>query len=520
MRKASGTVMILASLLLAGAFLSCKLGFLAFFGFIPFFAVLKGKTIRRVFFLSYFYGVAFFLSSMYWLIYVSPAGWIVLSLYQALYFGLFGVFASKAFLYCKNKTNLVYLIIPSFWVVCEFTRSYLGGGIGWNLLGYSQYKNIPFIQIADTTGVYGISFLIVLINLFIFFLIAEGKEILKKKSFLKICIIPLILITSIFLYGSLKIKFLDKVTLSQKKDIKVSVVQGNIAQHHKWDAAYKERIIDKYEKLTLQVKEEEPDIVIWPETSVPGYVELERWLFDRVIKIAQSIQTYFLIGAPMITERVAPSVETYNSALLFSDKAELIERYNKVHLVPFGEFVPFEKILPQLRRFLPLTGNFISGEKYTVFELEKDKRFYFSVLVCFEDIFPGLVRQFVLRGADFLVNITNDAWFYRSPAAYQHAANSVFRAIENRRPFVRAANTGFSCFIDNVGRIYKWVADSKGEALFVEGVKTSIVSCSKRNVFSFYTRFGDVFALVCIIVVLIAVLFFMIDYRRRYMYNI
>jgi len=495
---------------------------------------------------------------MYWLVHVTIFGLIILSLYQALYFGVFGlgvVFSKHYPLAASAEGRSAYggkryLFIAALWVLLEYLRSNIGGGIGWNLLAYSQYQNIPIIQIADITGSYGVSFLIVLVNFTIFSVIKMAIRCQKthKRLFAKsnipfkeeIKVNPLfqtfgvmMLVVVVLLYGYQRIEALHKESAVSNK-IKASVIQGNIKQAQKWNSLYKDFILDRYKKLTIEAAKEDPDLIIWPETSLPGYPNRDKALLRYVKNLARKVETPMLIGAPTVAMIDKKDGGDYNSALLFSKIGDLTKQYNKLHLVTFGEFVPFEKYLPWIRSLLPITGNFISGNEYTVFTLRPITRIQhrgssiqdltpkFSVLICFEDIFPDLSREFVKRGADFMINMTNDAWFGKTQAAYQHAANSVFRAIENRRPFIRATNTGLSCFIDRSGRVSSLsslrgsVSDrSNPKELFVTGHKRSSIAIVKNVLLTFYTRFGDIFVLLC----LFGICIFLIDYMKLRRYN-
>ena len=476
-------LIVLSAVILALAFSSFNLQFLAWFAFVPFFFALEGKTKLQSFSLAYLCGFLFFTLSMYWLSHVTIAGWVILSLYQALYFGIFGL----AFFYF-SKTFISYFTLSAAWVVLEYIRSHIGGGIGWNLLGYSQYKNLPVIQIADITGAWGVSFLVMLMSITIY---AAIKMIKKHHS--KTIIVPtfivLILSISTLCYGYFVITSFSKI---KQSSIKISVVQGNIPQQNKWDEKFKNEIIDTYKNLTIQVSEHKPDLIIWPETAVPGALNHKEELMYQVRGIAKRTKTNLLVGAPMVGEQY--SDKYYNSAILFSGSGDILTRYDKLHSVAFGEFVPFEDNLPFLRNIFPPVGNFASGGEYTIFKLPTD----FGVLICFEDIFPELARELVKKGANFITTITNDAWFGKTCAAYQHAAASVFRAVENRRPFIRSANTGFSCFIDKTGKIYAKVSKN-GEDLFIQGMETAFVNIDKYKTFTIYTKYGNVFILFCAI---------------------
>lgn len=527
---------IVSAAILSVSFSTFNLPFLAWAGLIPLFFILDKTSGREAFILSWVCGCLFFLLSMYWLIHVSLGGWIILSLYQGLYFGIFGIFSSCVVEHtsCVKKHDRIpfwrqgrrytqYLIIPSAWAILEYLRSHIGGGIGWNLLAYSQYENLHLIQIADITGAYGVSFLIVLVNFTLFsgiktairyrrrrktFLASSElsfRQETKATPFFQILTVFLIIIF-VTVYGK---KRLEKLAghSGTAEVISVSVIQGNIEQLHKWDKAYKGHILAAYRKLTLEAAKDKPDIIIWPETSLPGFPDEEPGLMNYVRLLARKADRPLLVGAPTKAVNNGRCRSDYNSTLLFSRQGDLIRQHNKLHLVLFGEFIPLSRYLPCLYRVLPLTGNFIPGSKYTIFRL-KAPSLSFGTLICFEDIFPGLVRRFAAKGADFLVNMTNDAWFGKTCAVYQHASNSVFRAIENRRPFIRSANTGLSCFIDRLGNI-------KPAKPFKQGYETFSVFVYPGSGLTFYTRFGDIFILLCFV----AAAVFLIDYTYLRKYN-
>jgi len=511
---------IASAILLALSFSSFNLSFLAWIGLVPLFFAIEGLKQKEAFRISFLSGFLFFLLSMYWLIHVSSFGWIALSFYQAAYFGLFGILISLPF---RGR----YILFPSAWALLEYLRSSIGGGIGWNLLAYSQYENMPFIQIADITGPYGVSFLIVLVNFALFSILRSlpagrqaslvprmtslsHSERSEEPKPIPETLGVLLIVCLVLIYGFNRIETFSKYNEKSDKR-KVAVIQGNIEQKRKWDSAYKDFILDRYKKLTKEASKHDPDLIIWPETSLPGYPNKDKPLLQDTRNFVKRINIPTLIGAPAVAMIDGKDKGDHNSALLFSRRGELVKQYNKLHLVLFGEFIPLERYLPWVRKFMPITGDFISGDDYTIFQTQAK----YGVLICFEDIFPHLTREFVKRGSDFMVNITNDAWFMKTAAAYQHAANSIFRAVENRRVFVRAANTGLSCFIDNTGRIIKSVKKNE-EELFVEGYEVCEVPIAGSPPFSFYTRFGDIFIIFCLSVFC----FFIIDYIRLRRYNI
>jgi apolipoprotein N-acyltransferase len=285
-------------------------------------------------------------------------------------------------------------------------------------------------------------------------------------------------------------------------------VQGNIPQDEKWDRRFTDVILSKYEDLTKKAFLEKADLAIWPETSIPGFVENEENLFSAVKELVTSVNAPLLAGAPRYTDAKS-GASYYNSAFLFLKDGNIGGYYDKIHLVPFGEYVPFKELLSFVHRFAPRPiGDCAAGKDFTVFRflLERavknedyswklSKKVGFSCLICFEDIFPDLARRFAAKNADFLVNITNDAWFGKSSAAYQHVQASIFRAVENRINVLRAANTGLSCFIDQKGRIAAKVMES-GKDLFVDGFKVHEIVLSRVR--TVYTVYGDIFAYICI----------------------
>ncbi|MCX5666363.1 MAG: apolipoprotein N-acyltransferase [Candidatus Omnitrophica bacterium] len=507
LRKIAILLAEISALLLVLSFPGFNLWILAWFAFIPLFFALENQKPHSAFLISYITGFIFFLGTIYWLIHVSLPGMIMVAAYLALYFGFFGLAITY---YQLLTTNYKLFLIPAAWVALEWARSYVFTGFGWSLLGYSQSSNLPIIQIADVSGPYGVSFLIVMFNTAVFFTI---KNIRNKKRSLTPLAMTAILIIAVLGYGLLR---LNNVFTGEK--IKVSVVQGNIPQDQKWDERFVTKIIEKYTALTVSSAAEKPDLIIWPETSVPGFVEDQKILLEWVRGLTRITDAPLLVGAPRY-EYVNGRELYYNSAFLFLKDGSIASHYDKMHLVPFGEYVPLQKLFFFVQRFAPRPiGDFVGGKEFTIlrFPVERSvreadhnwklmKKVSFGCLICFEDIFPRLARGMVKNNAGFLVNITNDAWFGRSSAAYQHAQASVFRAVENRINVIRAANTGLSCFIDQKGRVVSKVS-ADGRDLFIDGFKAHEIVLSRTR--TLYTVYGDVFAYICI--------FFTVFYLSRY----
>ena len=486
---------MLSGVLLAFSFPGFNLEFLAWFAFVPLFFAVKGKKAAVAFLLFYLCGIVFWLLIIYWLIHVTFFGLILMVLYLALYFGVFGFLACR-FLFL---TPTYYLLTTSaIWVLLEYLRSHLLTGFGWALLGYSQYLTLPAIQIADITGVWGVSFVVMAINIAIFTIIDK-----KKSLFTTYYILPAIVLLATLGYGYYQLYHVPRS--AHGTPIRISVIQGNIPQELKWQPMSHRFILDSYISLSKEAAKDKPDLIIWPEASSPGFLGQDNWIFENIFGAAKYLDINLLLGTVTFQDN-----NYFNSAILVDNNGKVVERYDKIHLVPFGEYIPLKKMFVFLETAVPI-GDFVAGKEYTLFSLDsrleaRDPR-KFAVLICFEDIFPELSRQFVKKGADFLVNITNDAWFGKTSSPYQHLSASVFRAVENRVFLMRAANTGISGFINPVGKIISTVADRKEGEIFVSGYKSQEILPQKREGITFYARYGDISVLLLCILALYGIMF-------------
>ncbi len=484
---------IFSSILLTLSFPNANLEFLAFLGLVPLMiAVFYSRSIKNALFISYISGVLFFGLTCYWIYKVTPLLYFVF-FYGGLYFLVFGYVLKKIFLLPDKNELLSLVVVSAFWVGLEITRNYVLTGISWALLGYSQYLTLPIIQIADIGGVYMVSGLVVMVNYLIFILV-KNRFIDKKRSWAHLK--SAYIFTGIVLIIVLGYGFFRLWEKPEGPKVRLSVIQGNIPLNWYWSNTPETRklILDKHIILTKEASRDNPELIVWPETSVPGFLEDDKDIHEAVKDLSNELSMPLLIGSPTITfgdyfEKI------YNSVILQS-KGQVLDKYSKQHLVPFGEYIPLETNLYFIRELIPNpVGEYSPGTKYTIFNLKEG--IDFGVTICFEDIFPELVNGFVRNGADFIINITNDAWFGDTSAPYQHAQASVFRAVENRVNVVRAANTGLSCFIDPRGAIFAKVENSLGKEIFIEGYKTAEITISRE--WSFYRSFGDIYALLCAI---------------------
>lgn len=436
--------------------------------------------------LGWIAGVCHGLSLLYWITYVVnrygnlplPVSLVICFLlvaYLALFPGLF-----CAVLAWLRHRSLPWLpIAPFLWVTLEMGKSRLLTGFPWENLGYSQYRWLSVIQIADIAGVFGISFVLVLSNVLLFTLIFHVKTQRKVATRLLSSLLLISLILIVVGYGNWR---LAKLENHQGPSFKIALVQGNIAQDTKWDPAFQQSTLDKYTRLTREVTENQPNLVIWPETATPFYFLADRKNTETLIQKLRKIKTPLLFGSPAY-RRKGEGLKLYNRAYLLNSHGLVIGFYDKIHLVPFGEYVPWKRLLFFVDKLVQAAGDFASGEQAMVLNLSPAR---VGVLICYEAIFPKLSRDLVNAGANLLVNITNDAWFGRSSAPYQHLSMAALRSVENRVPMARCANTGISGFIDVRGRILRTTG------LFEDATMLGTVALGEGK--TLYTKHGDWFA--------------------------
>jgi len=489
MKKKDLLLSLLSGILLILSFPNFDVEFLAWFALVPLLYAIEGKRPSRSFYLGCLTGIVSFLGIIYWIVVavhtygnipLIPSVLILLLLVA--YLSLFiGAFAFLTRLIQVRSGVQTFLFTPFLWVALEYLRSFLLTGFPWANLGYSQYLNLPFIQMADVTGVYGLSFVILLVNATLFSILRQWP---KKIFPLKEALLAAIILLGFLLYGYVKMGRVDRQMI-QNPPLKIGLVQGDIDQSIKWDKSFQLETLNIYEKLSLKVAEDKPDLIIWPETATPFFFQDAKEYQPLVLDVPKKTHAFLLFGSPSYkVDRT--KVNHYNSAYLASPSGEIVGKYDKIHLVPFGEYVPLQDLLFFIGSLGEGIGDFKSGKEIYNFSLPQGK---FGVLICFEIIFPDLCRKFVKKGANFLVTITNDAWFGRTSAPYQHFSMAVFRAVENRVFVARAANTGITGIVDPKGKIVREGGIFKREAM------NGTIHLSKEK--TFYTLYGDLFAWAC-----------------------
>lgn len=415
-----------------------------------------------------------------------------LMLLLAAYVSLFlGGFCSLLCFIGQRDIRLKWIVAPFLWVSLELVRSHLFTGFPWASLGYSQYRWLSVLQISDITGFYGISFLLVLVNTTVWTVLHKyplGGSKSSTRFSLCVLIITVGLVTTTLLYGRARLHTFAS-TGDTDGTIRVALLQGNIPQDLKWDEKYRKKTLNVYRDLTYKYAQNNPDLIVWPETAAPIFFYRDKTHHQMLLDLSTDVDTPLLLGVLSTTTRNR-EIRLLNSAFQVTPQKKVDGRYDKIHLVPYGEFVPLKKFFPFIRKIVSGIGDFESGNRRTIFRHAKAP---FSVLICYEMIFANEVRRFVRDGARMLVNITNDAWFGNSAAPFQHMAIAAVRAVENRVPLIRAANTGITGVVDATGQIRNTTM------LFVRtGVVTSVQpGAPGLKGLSFYARYGDIFAYLC-----------------------
>jgi apolipoprotein N-acyltransferase len=493
-----------SSLLLALAFPNTGIWPLAYVGLVPLLLWLPDKGYGRAFLGGMLTGMVFYVITFAWFASLTYwAGGIVLLGVSLLFifFSLFwGAIAVGYRFFLKWMPGGVVIAFPAMWVLMEYIHNRIFTGFGWGSLGYTQWNNLPVAQLASIGSIYMVSFYIVIINVLIYLVV---RYIGRWTPGLAAAGAIIFLGVAVPIWGKMRIQ-----TPDMSSSLRVGVIQPNFSLDVKWGSEYAPHMFGKQKLLTEKVVAKGAELVVWPESALYGF------LVDEIAEIAaitRSNDIYLLTGSNHY-RRVEKGSENnilyYNSAFLINPDGEIMDRYDKRHLAPFGEYVPLREVLPFIGKIVPQIGDFSPGKDAILFNIGEKK---FCVLICFENSFPHLVRESARLGADFLVQLTNDGWFGRTSQPGQDLAIAVFRSIENGMTLVRGTNTGISCFIDAWGRISDIVHAPWGEILFIRGESVETISTVAHD--TFYKDYGDVWVLICCL--LLAPVFGACLYRRK-----
>ena len=466
-----------------------------------------GASIKRAALLGYVTGLVFFWGVFSWLTTVTAVGWFFLAFYLALFPAAWAAFLGAvrpgAGDFTRSLPNLLLATLgASAWVALEWLRGLGAISFGWDGLGVALHRSLSLIQIAEFTGVGGVSFLVAFTNLIALLTVLRlyrEVQLGRFRAHLDFSF-NMLLIAGVFGFGASK--FLAPADQTAFP-LRVAAVQADIPQTEKFDPEFNKMICERYAALTECALASRPQLLLWPESATPGSMFGSQELFDFVRGFAQRGDINFLLG----TLDFDKANNDYNIAALFTNHGETLQTYRKMHLVPFGEYIPWRHAFPPFEWIIGklVPSDFTPGTQHTILQM-KDPQIKVGALVCFEDTLGDLTRRFVKGegdqgGAQLLVNVTNDGWFLRSQGSAQHLANAVFRAVENRRPLLRAANTGVTAFIDPLGRITHSFKINGGP--FGKGFLAGTVTIPAQNApQTFYTRQGERFSQACAVLTL------------------
>lgn len=496
---------ILSGVLLTLGFPKFDFYFVSWVALLPLFVALQGKNSKQALVLGFICGLAHYLTTLYWIRYVVyyyggiplPLAILILLLlcsYLAIYPATFALASHRL----ERRPWLWVFGLPAVWVSLEWVRAHLLTGFPWANLGYTQTPLAPLIQVADITGVYGVSWLIVLVNTSI--MACFGRFRLRLS--LAVALVGLIAVT---IYGSWRLTMIENLQ-KQADPWTVAVVQGNIDQAHKWDPLYQQETLNRYLQLSLDAASHDPrpDLIVWPETAAPFFYGIEQKLTEQLNQMIREIGVPVLLGSPA-AKVIDGQPRLLNSAYLIDPDGRVVADYAKQHLVPFGEYVPYQKILFFVHKLVEAAGNFAAGSDSSPMKIDGQR---VGVLICYEAIFSELARVAVQHGATCFVNITNDAWFGSSSAPYQHREMAGWRSVEFRVPLLRSANTGISCIFDATGKTLGTIP------LHEQGYLVADVH--PIHIATFYAEWGDLFAWLCVFIALGVIIYTGIRPRPKY----
>lgn len=511
-------VPLVSSLLLTASFPPYDAGFLAWFGLAPLLFALRRTTLRGALGLSALFGALFGFEAFTWfreLKDVSLPSYLLLAFGFILYFLAFGFFYYRV---SERRASGLVAAAPALWVSMEYVRANLGFlSLPWNLVGHSQYRYLPVIQVAALAGVYGLSFLIVLVNQALSqvpdWLIARAGRASPGTtsgvgSGLGLTVPALIaggLLVLTLTYGWHVVGNADS-----NRTIRAAIVQANVLTRDRMPPHDQVEHLRAYQRLTREAAKFRPDLIVWPSTSLPGAIQWNRLVSMTMRRTAAESGAFILAGGAggdKLRPKKIGYVDYSNSEFLISPAGKLVGQYNKMQLLAFNEYLPLEGYVTWPEWVTSLHESFEPGTEYKVFEVSGAR---FGAPICWENMFPDHFRRFVKAGAQFMVSTANEGFFGISQAPYQILAMNVFRAVENRVAVVRTTTTGISGFISPAGEILEVVKDAKGQLLFVSGFLVRDVPLATDR--TFYTMYGDLFAYLAIG---LAVWFVVLVYRSR-----
>ena len=402
----------------------------------------RARTHRRAAAGTMLFGMVFMLGLLYWMTLYTKAGYILSVLIMSSVMTLVSISVRSL----RDRLGIPFTVgFPLVWTAVSYLHAHGDVAFPWGQLSYTLTYTPVWLQIASVTGPYGVTMWLAGINAVVYSIVAGSADRKKMIGALAILLaVPLAF--GLARYG------MQASAESEAGELRVAFIQPSIPQEIKWAPEMRDSTFLILRNLSLEQKSESPQLIVWPEAATPAHLRIELKYQQFVSDVARQLDAYLITGSPEYRyDSLAQKYRSYNSAFSFSPGGRFLQGYDKIHLVPISERFPYEDVFTFLQEIDVGGSHFVPGENFTVFEMEREQE-RFGVLICFESIFPELSRRFVAEGATFLVNVTNDAWFERTTAAYQHSSFLVLRAIEQGRDIVRSANTGVSAFYDRLGR--------------------------------------------------------------------
>jgi apolipoprotein N-acyltransferase len=467
---------LLSGILLSFAFPKVSMGFIAWIAISPLMYYALRLSWKGTAVCSFAFGFGFFASLLYWMNVFGKLPWLALAIFQSIYVIGFAVTAKLLSRYTGSWGR--FILFAVLWMLFEWLRSLGPLGFTWGDIGYSQYEFLPIAQLASVAGVWGVSLLVAFLNSAIanFFLAYRSCSHCEWMVACKQLAFSVIVTLALALAGWHALK--NYSYTYQSKQFSVAVIQGNVPQTFERGPEYESSVWRTYTSMTLSSARRKPRLVVWPETVVPGVVGVDIEIQDRLIKLAKRAQANLLVGGWDIDR----SGGELNTVFLICPERGIKDRYSKVRLVPFGEYVSdwVRRILPFLDRYKVAPQNITPGYGFHPIKMAEVS---IGAVICFESIFPYISARMTAQGAQVLCVVTNDSWFGDSAAAEQHTAMSAIRAIENRRYLVHCATTGVSAVFDQCGRVISKAPLSHPAVLHAYVVPAKSIS--------FYVKHGD-----------------------------
>ncbi len=477
---------------------------LAWFALVPLLLAVHDRPRREAAGWALLAGLAFWIPSLHWIACVTTAGWLTLAGYCALYLippALLWARWPARFGDAHGARVLKVLIFAAAWTGCEHVRGILFTGFPWNPLGVSQARSLPLIQHAAWGGAGAVSALIALANAA---LASELQSFIARRRAGRLELtLALGLLVAAFITGH-RMRGAVEARSGAHGELRIAMIQTAVPQFEKWTPEF---VGDMYRRIGLltqaALRGGSLDLLVWPETAVPDDLRMSAEAHDVLGSIEWG-DVHALIGALDSEFGESERPRYFNTAFLIRNGHEIVETYDKQHLVLFGEYVPFDDLLPVLRRLTPVEQTVEAGRRPVVFELP-DRKARFAVLICFEDVIPGLSREFVRRGAGLLVNMTNDAWFDGTAGARQHLWNAVFRCVETRTPLARCTNSGVTGWVDPTGCVRDELPATDPAGRPASGFLRTVIPLAGGDArATFYLRHGDRWSQLCLAVALAA----------------